>query len=133
MSSLRSFTGLAVLLLCANAGAVPASPAEIFGFQPGDEVPIRRHNAQRRLKVLRGGDDGVRSAGFASLRVELGAHLRQFVGNDQAGHEQQSRLAHLTDIVDQPGQPVTANQKAVPFFDRKRTFNIDINRRIGAK
>ena len=39
-SRLRLFTGIAVLLFCSTAGAAPATPADIFGFQPGDDYKL---------------------------------------------------------------------------------------------
>ena len=37
---LRLFIGFAVLLSFSTASAAPASPSEIFGFQPGDDYKL---------------------------------------------------------------------------------------------
>ncbi|RLA32332.1 MAG: hypothetical protein DRR15_11925, partial [Gammaproteobacteria bacterium] len=39
-SSLRLLAGIAVLSIYSTAGAAPASPAEIFGFEPGDDYKL---------------------------------------------------------------------------------------------
>ena len=125
---LRPLVGTAVLILFSSAHASPATPAETFGFQPGDDYKLASYEQMERYYRQLADESDRGSLGFfyqgqvCRFSQPISGYLMEFAGGGFVG-KRKAAITALASYSDDEAIPMLIAIARLDAFRQRRVVD----------